>query len=341
MKTAFVLMIGVLAGAGAMWLSVRRPAAASASTTIVRGEDPSVVIAAAQGRVEGRTDSVEVGASVNGVIRSLRVKEGDRVSKGQIIAQLACDDLDAQVRGMQAVLESARETRARLLRGSREEERQVAEQQVAAAQALVDQARRQNDRMQLLVSKDEVSQQTADAAKRDLASAEAALKTAVAKQKLVNAGPLPEEVLKDDADVAAAQERLLAAAAQRDKCVIHAPISGTIIRVNLRAGEAFSAVMPRSIVTMADVSANRIRAEVDERDLARVRINQRVRISADGFGDFSGKVVRTSLAMGRKTARSTDPTEKSDRDILETFIAPDPGAPRLPIGLRVVVTFLQ
>lgn len=339
MKTALVLMTGILLGAAGVWLSFRQPAAAS--TAAPPPQPASGVIAAAQGRVEGKTNSIEVGASADGVIRSLLVKEGQRVSRDQIIAQIACDDLDSEVRAMEAALESTKQARARLLRGSREEERRVAEQDVAAAQAAVDQARRQNDRMQFLAAKDDVSQQTADTARRDLATADAALKTALEKQKLVNAGPLPEEVSKADADVAAAQDQLRAAIARREKCVVRAPIAGTITRVNMRPGEAFSTAMPRSIVTMADLSESRIRAEVDERDLARVKVNQRVNVTADGFGDFGGTVVRTSVAMGRKTARSTDPAEKSDRDILETLIAPDPGAPRLPVGLRVVVEFLE
>jgi hypothetical protein len=70
-------------------------------------------------------------------------------------------------------------------------------------------------------------------------------------------------------------------------------------------------------------------------------VNQRVRIQVEGFREpFAGKVIWTSVVMGRKTARSTDPADKSDRDILETLIAPEPLAARLPLGLRVVVEFL-
>jgi HlyD family secretion protein len=305
-------------------------------------EQATGVVAAAQGRVQGRTDSIEVGASADGVIRSLLVKEGQEVKQGQVIGKISCDNLDAEIRALEASLESTKQARARLVRGSRDEERRIADQEVAAAQAIVEQARRQNDRMQFLASRDDVSQQTAETAKRDLATAEAALKSALAKQQLVNAGPLPEEMLKANADVSAVQERIKATAAQREKCVIRAPIGGSITRVNMRPGEAYSTVAPRPIVTMADLSETRIRAEVDERDIAKVQVNQRIRARAEGFREpFFGKVVRTSVVMGRKTAKSTDPAEKSDRDVLETFITPDPGAPRLPVGLRVVVEFLE
>jgi HlyD family secretion protein len=341
MKIGAALTLGMVIGGVAVWLTVRPPTVTT--PTVTAAVSPALpVVAAAQGRVEGRTKNIEVEASVDGVIRSLSVKEGQIISKDGTIGEIACDNLGSEVRALEASRESAVQTRVRLLRGSREEERRVADQDVLSAEAIVAQAGRQNDRMQFLAVRDEVSQQTADSAKRDLATAEAGARSALEKQKLANAGPLPEEVSKANADVASAEERVHAAVAQREKCIIRAPIRGTITRVNMRIGEAFSTVLPRPIVTMADLSERRIRAEVDERDLGKVEINQRVRISAEGFREpFAGKVIWTSVVMGRKTARSTDPAERSDRDILETLIAPERAAWRLPIGLRVVVEFLS
>jgi multidrug resistance efflux pump len=342
MKIASALVFGMVLGGVAVWSRFPRPAATHAAVTAASLPLPGPsVVAAAQGRVEGRTENIEVEASADGVIRSLAVREGQRVAKYGIIGEIACDNLDSEVRALEASRESARQARVRLLRGSRDEERRVADQEVVSAQVIVDQARRENDRMQFLAAKDVAPRQSAENARRDLATAEAALRAANEKQKLVNAGPLPEEISKADADLLAAEERLRATMAQREKCVIRAPISGTITRVNMRAGQAFSTVMPHPIVTMADLSEQRIRAEVDERDLSRIRVNQRVRIQAEGFQQpFAGKVIWTSVVMGRKTARSTDPADKSDRDILETLIAPERSAVRLPVGLRVVVEFL-
>lgn len=347
MKVSLVFALGILLGGSVVWLSYRRPTApafalAAAKAPPLPAMAAAPVVAAAQGRAEGWTENIEVEASVDGVIRSLLVTEGRIVAKGEVIAEIACDDLDSDIRALAASRESAIQARARLLRGSRDEERSVAEQDVIAAQAVVEHARRQYDRMQSLASKDDVSQQKAEDAKRDLDTAEATLRGALDKQKLINAGPLPEEVAKADADVAAAEEKLHTAVAQREKCTVRAPIRGTVTRVNMRVGEAFSMVIPRPIVTMADLSGRRIRAEVDERDVSKIHVNQPVRISADGYPQpFSGKVTWTSMIMGRKTVRSTDPADKADRDILETLIVPDRGAPLLPLGFRVVVEFLR
>ena len=342
MKIAAALVLGMVLGGTAVWLNYRHQVGAPSAVAAAAPSPQLPVVAAAQGRVEGRTENIEVEASADGVIKTLPVSEGQKVRRNEIIGQISCDNLDSEVRSLEASLESTKQSRVRLLRGSRDEERRIAEQDVLAAQAVVDQARRQNDRMQYLASREEVSQQTADSARRDSDTSAAALKAALQKEDLVNAGPLPEERSKADADVTAAEERLAATTAQREKCFIRSPIDGTITRVNMRIGEAFSTVVPRPIVTVADLSERRIRAEVDERDLYEIHVDQRVRISAEGLHQpFGGKVMWTSVVMGRKTARSTDPADRSDRDILETLVVPDRGAPALPLGLRVVVEFLR
>jgi hypothetical protein len=110
----------------------------------------------------------------------------------------------------------------------------------------------------------------------------------------------------------------------------------------LHVGEAFSTFVPRPIITMADLSERRVRAEVDERDVTQIQLKQQVRIHAEGIAEpFHGTVTWKSVVMGRKTARSPDPAERSDRDILEVIIQLNANSPVPPIGLRVVAEFLR
>src|SRR5882724_4290154 len=51
------------------------------------------ILLAAPGRLEGRTETVEVGASVDGIIASVLVSEGQRVGLGDVVATLSCSDL--------------------------------------------------------------------------------------------------------------------------------------------------------------------------------------------------------------------------------------------------------
>ncbi len=111
----------------------------------------------------------------------------------------------------------------------------------------------------------------------------------------------------------------------------------------MKAGETVSTVFPRPIVTMANTSELRVRAEVDERDIGRVSLGQRVKVLSDAFPDktIEGRVSRIEELMGRKKVRTGDPGEKSDRDVLEVLIDLQGKEKALVIGLRVTVQFLS
>ena len=136
----------------------------------------------------------------------------------------------------------------------------------------------------------------------------------------------PSERSKADADATAAEERLAATTAQREKCFIRSPIDGTITRVNMRIGEAFSTVVPCPIITVADLSERRIRAEVDERDLSEIHVDQRVRISAEGLHQpFGGRSCGHPSSWGEKPqevpTRPTDPIATSWRHLSSQIAA--------------------
>lgn len=340
MKPTALVLFGMVIGGAAVALTAHKaplpaPVEALAATT------KSDIAASAQGRIEGRGESVPVEASIDGVLQRVLVKEGQRIGADEVIAEIGCDELDGQIRAYEAALESAVQARLRTMRGSRDEERRVAEQQVSAADAVLAQAKRHLERMQSLASKDDVPRVAAEEAARDFATAEASRRSAAERLKLALAGPLPEELARADAEVRAAEERSGSAKARRAKCVVRSPISGSVIRVYRKAGEAVSVVMPRPIVDIADLSTREVRVEVDERDIPLIHRGQKARIRLEDYNlVLNGTVAWTALEMGRKTARSTDPAEKADRDILETVVSFDKNPPNLAIGLRVTVEFL-
>ncbi len=302
------------------------------------------VIVAAPGRIEGASESVEVGAPMDGIIKALLVTEGQRVQAGDTLVALVCDDLESAEAAARARAEAAKQTRTRLLRGSRDEERREAEARRVAGEAERDQARRRYERVERLFQTDLiVSRDDLDRARRDLDVAEAALTAAAEREALVKAGPLPEEIARANADVEAAERTTREAASRVEKCSIRAPSAGTVLRCHLKAGEQVSLALPRAVVTLADTSSYRVRAEVDERDVGKISVGQEALVTAEaiGGGSLKGRVSRIEPLMGRKRIRTGDPAEKSDRDVQEVIIDLEPGPATLPVGLRVTVRFLR
>src|SRR5215813_8589930 len=105
------------------------------------------VILACPGRVEGANEVTGVNAAVTGILTEVRVREGQRVVAGEVIATIDCHDLKAELQAALAAAESARQARRRLLRGSREEERHIAADKLAEAEAIRRQSQAQAQRM--------------------------------------------------------------------------------------------------------------------------------------------------------------------------------------------------
>ena len=127
--------------------------------------------------------------------------------------------------------------------------------------------------------------------------------------------------------------------AQLEKTSIRSPLTGVILRKYLNAGESVWS-SPNSpshpIVTVADVTTLRMRAEVDETEVGKVQVGQRAYVMADAYSrqKFWGRVTRIGQVLGKKRIRTDEPTERVDTKILEALIELDKGQ-QLQLGLRV------
>jgi HlyD family secretion protein len=302
----------------------------------------ATVAFASPGRVEGASETTQVGAAADGVLKAVYVKEGQFVKRGTLLGEIACDDLRPALQTAMAEADSARQTRARLLRGARDEEKKIASEKTAAARATFEEAKSRLGMQRALYQKEQISRASYDQAVRDLGVADANLQAALRTEELLAAPPLQEDLARADSDIAAAEGRAQTVQERIGKCSIAAPIDGTVLRVYARRGESFSTVTPRPLFSLADTSSQHIKAEIDERDVDKVSIGQRVVIQADALDGkrLNGSVVRISAMMGRKSISTGDPSDKSDRDILEAVIGLEDNSRSLPIGLRVTVQFL-
>src|SRR5713226_6550844 len=82
---------------------------------------------AGPGRVEPVSEEVRVGAEIRGKLKAVRVEEGDRVRKGQIVAILENDDYMAQCASAEAQLRQRQAELRRVVNGARAEERREAQ----------------------------------------------------------------------------------------------------------------------------------------------------------------------------------------------------------------------
>jgi len=308
--------------------------AAAARTQASQGP----LLIAGPGRVEPYSEDIKIGSELSGKLRSVQVEEGDAIHKGQVLAVLENDDYRAQVLSAEADVRAKDATLRKVINGARTQERSQALSTVRAAQAVMDNAKAESERHQKLFAAGVISQEEAERYAREYDVAKAQYQEQFQHHSLVDDHAREEDVAFAQADLQLAQARLQDARAKYEKTRIKSPIEGTVLRKHHRDGESVSnsSTAPDPILTIGDTKVLRVRVDVDETDVNKVRVGSKAYVTADAFGEkkFWGHVVRVGELLGPKNVRTDEPTEHVDRKILETLVELDPGAP-LPMGLRV------
>ena len=172
-------------------------AAATLAAACRNGGDPNVVVLS--GRLEAPV--VDLAPKVAGRVVEVKVREGDRVKAGDLIARLDLGETalapERDARGLQSA-----EARFNDLRtGSRAAEIKGAEQEVADRRAAVELAKPELERQQILLSKKVGIPRDVDVARANLERAEASLKMSEERLVLAETQYLPGQVELQIVDV--------------------------------------------------------------------------------------------------------------------------------------------
>jgi len=290
----------------------------------------------AAGRVEPASEEIKIGSQVGGVLHEVNVEEGQRVAKGAVIASVENGDYQARVAQASATVALRQAELDRLVNGARDEERREAAAAVEEAKAVLANARMEAGRRRSLFQTGDISRSEWDRVQRESAVAEARLSQAEQHYAFLSAPARADELARAEAAVALARAQLAETQALLEKTVVRAPFAGTVLKRYRKAGETVSDKGDTPIVGFGDNSRLRVRVDVDETDVAKLRLGDRAYFTAAAFGArrFWGRVTRIGSELGQKNVETGQPAEKLDTKILETLVDLD-GHPPLPPGLRV------
>jgi ABC exporter DevB family membrane fusion protein len=334
MKKYGTAIFGIASVAALLAWTLRPAIEKTAPATVLAKSSPSPYVVGA-GRVEPVSEEIKIGAELDGRLAAVNVEEGARVRRGQVLARLVNEDFAARVAAAAASVAEREAARDRIVNGARAEERRESEAQVGEAEAVLANARAELERRRGLLGRGAISRTEFDSAEREERVAAARLEAARERSALVKADAREDERRRAEAELAAAKARLAEAQALYEKTFLRSPVEGVVLRKHLRTGESVRAG-EQAVVTLGDTARLRVRVDVDETDVAKVRVGQPVFVKAEAYGEekFAGRVVRIGEILGRKNVRTDEPTERVDKKILETLVDLDP-AVRLPVGLRV------
>ena len=259
MKYSAFLIFVLLAGCGSH-RGVHTEAASAPPITVqtvaVQTEDWPITYEA-PGTVRART-SADISSRVMGYIRDVRVRPGDRVQAGQILASIDPREMDAAVRQAQAGELEAHSATVEADNG------------IAAAQAQLALSRATFNRMKTLHEKTSISDQEFDEAQAKLRGAEASLQIAESKGKQLSA------------KIAQARQIVESASIARSHGQVVAPFAGVITARAAEPGQLATPGMP--LLTLEADAAYRLEANVEESMLREIRLGQRAKVALDAHG---------------------------------------------------------
>jgi HlyD family secretion protein len=247
------------------------------ATTVERGPIRSLV--STNGRVEPiQNDAFESHAPIATTVKRILVKEGDHVRKGQLLLQLDDDDIRAQAARALAQVKSAQADQAALRNSGTQEEVLTLQSQLVKARSALDIAQRNLESLHRLQQQGAASQGEVRQAEDTLRRAQADFTLLEQKQKERYSQP---EAARIEAQASGAQAAYDAAEDALRKSSVRAPFDGIVYSLPLKSG-AF--VQSGDLLLLeADLTKVLVRAFVDEPDIGRLQVGQKVEITWDAL----------------------------------------------------------
>ena len=294
----FTAIVAVLLGLTALVIFKKREITIAVQTEkVVRRNLTELVMA--NGRIQPVLQ-VKISAEVSGEIIALPVKEGQKVSKGDLLVRIKPDFYIAATNQANASYKSALASRT------------MAEANLRRAEA-------EFKRHQDLFRNKLVSDSTFDEvrAAHDVARAQSEGAT--------------HQVEVAKAAVDSANESL-------DKTTIRAPLSGTISKLNSRLGERVLGTVQNigtEIMTIADLNEMEARVDIGENDVVRIAPGQKARLEVDAFKKRKFNGIVTEIANSSKDAGQMSSQEATKFEVRIRVQEKEPFRPGMSVTAEI------
>lgn len=258
---------------------------------------------AATGILEALSENVAIGVPQAGLVTEVFVKVNDSIKKGDPLFKLDDRDLLAQQLSSHAQVE-------------------VAKAQIEVNEAQLDKMNRQLARIEAVKDARAVSQDDLDNRKQDVGISKA-------------------QVDATKAQLTFAEASLKSLSINIDRLTVRAPRDGTVIQLNIRAGE-FAATSPKSpAIILGDIDKLQVRADIDEQNATRIRPGQNAigYLKGDPKVTFPLHFVRIEPYVIPKVSLTGSSTERVDTRVLQVIYSLDRlENPPLYVGQQVDVS---
>lgn len=337
MRDRRMIMVLAAVAAGALLLALLGPLLTGRDRQPEQPARQQTSGVTAKGMVES-SEEVTLSSQVKGVVQRVAVSAGDTVTKGQLLLEFDRRKVDAQLQQARAAVAAAEARLAEVTTGFRTEDVAVAQHGRQRAEAVHREARDEFERLRRLQAHDAATLVEVNRAEERLRVAEAQLREADATQRKYRSGSRSEEVRLARAEHARAVADLRYSESVAADYRVTAPIAGVVAERHKDPGESADTDTP--LFRLVNPALTRIRAELEETEVGKVRAGQQAEVTADAYPGktFAGQVTKVFPVVQRKSMKSFDPMATIDINTQEIHVALK-DASAFKNGMTVTVRF--
>lgn len=333
-----ILVAVALVAGGIIW---SKRGVVAVQTGKVMKQDLAAMVTASGEIKPPSQNFASVNANSFGKITEILVKEGDHVTKGQLLMRTEDIQQTANVDAQQAALKTAQADSASSEAAvqSAAAALKTSQADLAQAQAKFTQAKDDFTRGEQLLKDELIAKQVFDQRLSDYHVAQASLDSAHARVAQAQAQYQQAVYNRDMAGARIAQNRaqLLGLQDARDKTIYTSPLNGIVTSLPVHVGEnvvpGIQNATGSQLFQVSDLSVITAEVKVDETDIINVKLGQPADILIDAIPNktFKGHVTQLGQsAIGRTTGQTTSssntPTEEAkDFVVVVTLDDPPPG----------------
>ncbi len=339
MKTKWKVILGILllliiVGGVFASIKINQRGIVTVQTGKTARQDLTALVTAS-GEIKPR-NYINIGANAQGIITALLVKEGDHVSRNQVVARIEAIQAQADLNAQKAAVNTSMADSS-----AAEEGLKAMDDAIKTSQAAVDHARVDSDRAKVeydrtasLLKSKLVAQQDFDAKKAAYESAQVAIREAQARleQARTQRSQTAAQLTSSQRRIAQSQAMLAASADRLAKHDATAPLDGVVTNLPVRVGETVVPGVQNSaastIMTIADMSLITAEVKVDETDIVNVKLDQQAEITIDAIPNktFKGHVIEignTAILRSTGVAASQSAVSSQEAKDFKVVIALD------------------
>ncbi len=300
---------------------------------------PYTDVVAAAGLVEARSENIEIGSHVPGIVTEVTVKVGDHVAAGDPLFRLDDRHIQAELHVREAQLAAAEATLARIEELPRPEEIPPSEAKVRRTEADVVAQRDLLERREKLFVHRAVPEEEVIQRRQSLSSAVEAMLQAKAEDQLLKAGSWKHDKTLARVDVERQRSLVQQSRTELDRLLMRAPVSGEILKVDVRPGEFVGTPPDQPLIVLGDLERLHVRIDIDEQDIPRFHPGMPGTASVRGKATHPIPIsfVRVEPYVQPKMSLTGSGMERVDTRVLQVIYALAPEAENVYVGQQVDV----